>query len=92
MSLCTECPSLCAQTVGPRLKVKVSLESLVNGLSCPQSGRMGSDDSFRSQIVKRNGKNRQLLALRVPPDFWGQIRSGKLNLQDRIKVDTDSDS
>ena len=43
-------PALCAQTVGPRSKVKVSLESLVNGLSCPQSGRMGSDDSFWSQI------------------------------------------
>ena len=50
--LCTECPSLCAQTVGPRLKVKVSLESLVNGLSCPQRGKMGSDDSFWSQIGK----------------------------------------
>ena len=45
-------PALCAQTVGPRSKVKVSLESLVNGLSCPQSGRMGSDDSFWSQIDK----------------------------------------
>ena len=28
----------------------------------------------------------------MPPDFWGKIRSGKLNFQDRIKVDTDSES
>ena len=85
--------------MGPRSKVKVSLESLVNGLSCPQSGRMGSDDSFWSQIDKmqkvlitKNCTNRQFLALKVPPGFWGQIRSGRLNFQDRIKVDTDSES
>ena len=28
------------QTVGPRSNVKVSMESLVNGLSCSQSGKM----------------------------------------------------
>ena len=28
----------------------------------------------------------------MPSDFRGQIRSGKLNFQDRIKVDTDSES
>ena len=28
----------------------------------------------------------------MPPGFWGQIRSGRLNFQDRIKVDTDSES
>ena len=32
--------------------VKVDLDSLVNGLSCPQSGKMVSDDSFWSQIDK----------------------------------------
>ena len=43
-------------------------------------------------LTHKNGKNRQFLALRVPPDFWGQIRSGKLNFKDRIKVDADSES
>ena len=40
----------------------------------------------------KNGKKTQLFALRVFSESWEQIRSSRLNFQDRIKVDTDSES